>query len=71
MSNVLFRLGLSAKMPIGPDDRREPVGTPPLCLRAYSTGVRPWSGARVGDEVLWQRPVGDQLIEVLRIEAET
>ena len=28
-------------------------------------------GARVGDEVLWQRPVGDQLIEVLRIEAET
>ena len=28
-------------------------------------------GAQVGDEVLWQRPVGDQLIEVLRIEAET
>ena len=27
-------------------------------------------GAQVGDEVLWQRPVGDQLIEVLRIEAE-
>ena len=27
-------------------------------------------GARVGDEVLWQRPVGDQLIEVLRIEPE-
>ena len=27
-------------------------------------------GARVGDEVLWQRPVGDQVIEVLRIEAE-
>ncbi|AZF12733.1 Transcription elongation factor GreB-related protein [Pseudomonas sp. R2-37-08W] len=25
-------------------------------------------GAQVGDEVLWQRPVGDQLIEVLRIE---
>ena len=28
-------------------------------------------GAQVGDEVLWKRPVGDQLIEVLRIEAET
>jgi len=28
-------------------------------------------GAQIGDEVLWQRPVGDQLIEVLRIEAET
>jgi len=27
-------------------------------------------GARVGDEVLWQRPVGDQLIDVLRIEPE-
>jgi len=27
-------------------------------------------GAQVGDEVLWKRPVGDQLIEVLRIEAE-
>jgi transcription elongation GreA/GreB family factor len=27
-------------------------------------------GARVGDEVLWQRPVGDQVIDVLRIEAE-
>ena len=27
-------------------------------------------GAQVGDEVLWQRPVGDQLIEVLRIDAE-
>lgn len=27
-------------------------------------------GAQVGDEVMWQRPVGDQLIEVLRIEAE-
>ncbi|NWD79905.1 GreA/GreB family elongation factor [Pseudomonas reactans] len=27
-------------------------------------------GAQVGDEVLWQRPVGDQLIEVLRIEPE-
>ncbi len=27
-------------------------------------------GAQVGDEVLWRRPVGDQLIEVLRIEAE-
>jgi transcription elongation GreA/GreB family factor len=26
-------------------------------------------GARVGDEVLWKRPVGDQLIEVLRIDA--
>ena len=26
--------------------------------------------AQVGDEVLWQRPVGDQLIEVLRIEPE-
>lgn len=25
-------------------------------------------GAQVGDEVLWQRPAGDQLIEVLRIE---
>jgi len=22
----------------------------------------------VGDEVLWKRPVGDQLIEVLRVE---
>src|SRR5450830_1590106 len=27
-------------------------------------------GAQVGDEVLWQRPVGDQVIDVLRIEAE-
>ena len=27
-------------------------------------------GARVGDEVLWKRPVGDQLIEVLRIDTE-
>ncbi|AIB38640.1 MULTISPECIES: GreA/GreB family elongation factor [Pseudomonas] len=27
-------------------------------------------GAQVGDEVVWQRPVGDQLIEVLRIEPE-
>ena len=27
-------------------------------------------GAQVGDEVLWKRPVGDQMIEVLRIEAE-
>lgn len=27
-------------------------------------------GAQVGDEVLWKRPVGDQLIEVLRIEAD-
>ena len=25
-------------------------------------------GARLNDEVLWQRPVGDQLIEVIRIE---
>ena len=25
-------------------------------------------GAQVGDEVLWKRPVGDQLIEVLRID---
>lgn len=27
-------------------------------------------GAQVGEEVLWKRPVGDQLIEVLRIEPE-
>lgn len=27
-------------------------------------------GAQVGDEVLWKRPVGDQLIEVLRIDPE-
>ncbi|WP_308583135.1 GreA/GreB family elongation factor [uncultured Pseudomonas sp.] len=27
-------------------------------------------GAQVGDEVLWKRPAGDQLIEVLRIEPE-
>ncbi|AZF07429.1 GreA/GreB family elongation factor [Pseudomonas sp. R5-89-07] len=27
-------------------------------------------GAQVGDEVLWKRPVGDQLIEVLRIEPQ-
>ena len=27
-------------------------------------------GTQVGDEVLWKRPVGDQLIEVLRIEAD-
>ncbi|AZE91357.1 GreA/GreB family elongation factor [Pseudomonas orientalis] len=27
-------------------------------------------GAQVGDEVLWRRPVGDQLIEVLRIEPD-
>ena len=27
-------------------------------------------GAQIGDEVLWKRPVGDQLIEVLRIEPE-
>jgi len=44
-----------------------------------STGLINWGsplgrallGAQVGDEVLWKRPVGDQLIEVLRIEAET
>ncbi|SDU81516.1 GreA/GreB family elongation factor [Pseudomonas mucidolens] len=27
-------------------------------------------GAQVGDEVLWKRPIGDQLIEILRIEPE-
>ncbi|KTC64321.1 transcription elongation factor GreAB [Pseudomonas fluorescens ABAC62] len=27
-------------------------------------------GARVGDEVLWKRPVGDQIIEVLSVEPE-
>ncbi|QLG95365.1 GreA/GreB family elongation factor [Pseudomonas yamanorum] len=27
-------------------------------------------GAQVGDEVLWKRPAGDQLIEILRIEPE-
>lgn len=27
-------------------------------------------GARVGDEVTWRRPVGDQVIEVVRIEAD-
>ncbi|MDB6051007.1 MAG: GreA/GreB family elongation factor [Pseudomonas sp.] len=27
-------------------------------------------GAAVGDEVLWKRPAGDQLIEVVRIEAD-
>ncbi|SER58837.1 Transcription elongation factor, GreA/GreB family [Pseudomonas sp. NFACC02] len=27
-------------------------------------------GAEVGDEVSWRRPVGDQIIEVLEIEAE-
>ena len=27
-------------------------------------------GAQVGDEVLWKRPVGDQLIDVLRIDPE-
>ncbi|MGH8386669.1 MAG: GreA/GreB family elongation factor [Pseudomonas sp.] len=26
-------------------------------------------GAQLGDEVLWQRPAGDQMIEVIRIEA--
>ncbi|MCU0120349.1 GreA/GreB family elongation factor [Pseudomonas sp. B2M1-30] len=26
-------------------------------------------GARLNDEVLWQRPAGDQMIEVIRIEA--
>jgi transcription elongation GreA/GreB family factor len=25
-------------------------------------------GARLNDEVLWQRPAGDQIIEVIRIE---
>jgi transcription elongation factor GreB len=25
-------------------------------------------GARLNDEVLWQRPAGDQMIEVIRIE---
>ncbi|RMP60354.1 hypothetical protein ALQ18_01133 [Pseudomonas marginalis pv. marginalis] len=25
---------------------------------------------KIGDEVLWKRPVGDQLIEVLRVEPE-
>ncbi|MGR3888674.1 GreA/GreB family elongation factor [Pseudomonas sp. 1152_12] len=28
-------------------------------------------GAQVGDEVLWKRPVGDQIIEVLQVEPET
>lgn len=27
-------------------------------------------GARLGDEVLWKRPAGDQLIEVMAIEAD-
>lgn len=27
-------------------------------------------GAQLGDEVLWKRPAGDQLIEILRIEAQ-
>lgn len=27
-------------------------------------------GAQPGDEVLWKRPAGDQLIEVIRIEAD-
>jgi transcription elongation GreA/GreB family factor len=27
-------------------------------------------GAQVGDEVVWKRPVGDQLIDVLRVEPE-
>ncbi|MEB0109271.1 GreA/GreB family elongation factor [Pseudomonas sp. GNP013] len=27
-------------------------------------------GAQVGDEVVWKRPVGDQVIEVLRIEPD-
>ncbi len=27
-------------------------------------------GARIGDEVTWQRPAGDQVIEVLHIEAD-
>ncbi|CAM3063846.1 MULTISPECIES: GreA/GreB family elongation factor [Pseudomonas] len=27
-------------------------------------------GAQVGDEVLWKRPVGDQMIEVLQVEPE-
>jgi len=25
-------------------------------------------GAQLGDEVLWQRPAGDQLIEIIRIQ---
>jgi len=28
-------------------------------------------GAQVGDEVLWKRPVGDQMIEVLQVDPET
>jgi len=28
-------------------------------------------GAEVGDEVTWQRPAGDQIIEILQIEADT
>ncbi|WP_439864017.1 GreA/GreB family elongation factor [Pseudomonas antarctica] len=27
-------------------------------------------GAQVGDEVLWKRPAGDQMVEVLRVEPE-
>ncbi len=27
-------------------------------------------GARIGDEVTWQRPAGDQVIEILQIEAD-
>jgi transcription elongation GreA/GreB family factor len=27
-------------------------------------------GAKLGDEVLWKRPAGDQLIEILEIEAD-
>ena len=44
---------------------------------AAAKGLINWSsplgrallGAQLNDEVLWQRPAGDQLIEVIRIEA--
>ena len=41
-----------------------------------STGLINWGsplgrallGAQLNDEVLWQRPAGDQMIEIIRIE---
>ena len=39
----------------------------PAALRAPGLG-RALLGARLNDEVLWQRPAGDQVIEVIRIE---
>ena len=51
---------------VGEDEADAPAGL----INWGSPLGRALLGAQVGDEVLWKRPVGDQLIEVLRIDPE-